>query len=471
MLLYNLSEKGNRTMYEYLYECIREDILSGRLTRGEKLPSKRSFAKYHAISVKTVENAYELLLAEGFVVSREKSGYFVEEVKTPSPVYSVQEVPLRQEEQYLADFTINNTVYERFPFSQWARVMREILTEQDAELLKTVPFQGTMELRCAIAGHLYHFRGMSVSPEQIIVGAGTEYLYGQLLQLLGRGHRYALEDPGYNKIARIYENYGMDWSYVSYEEEGIHLEELKESGADVIHVSPGHHFPLGSVMPPARRRELLSWASEQPDRYIIEDDYDCEFQYAGRPVPTMQSMDTNHRVIYINTFSKTLAPSIRISYMVLPVKLMERYRAGMNFYSCTVSGFEQYALARFIDRGYFERHLNRMRRYYREHRNRMLEALKRNRLFPLADVKENQAGTHFLLKIDTTMNDIQLKWAAAKAGIKIACLSEYCHKNREAYAHTIVLNYSDMSEEVLQKAMGRLAEILWEDAHGGEWFL
>lgn len=473
MLTYDFSKRGKKSMYEYLYECVRQDILEGRIRQGEKLPSKRELAAHHQISVKTVENAYEQLLVEGFLHSREKSGYFAAGVmpiaKPPDPVQ--RRSSWQEDDECFADFTASNTVYEKFPFSMWAKVMRQTLTEQDVALLKTVPFNGVAKLREAIADYLFHFRGMQVSPDQIIIGAGTEYLYGRLIRLLGKERNYALEDPGYHKIARIYEEHQVKWSYVSHGENGLDMDELVASGADVVHVSPGHHFPLGSIMPIAKRQELLTWAQEKADRYIIEDDYDCEFRYGGRPVPAIQSMDANHRVIYMNTFSKTLAPSIRISYMVLPGKLMERYAASMNFYSCTVSGFEQYALASFIRNGYFERHLGRMRHYYRDHRNQLMKLLKEEELLPIVEIRDNAAGTHFLMKVDVSMNDIQLKWAAGQAGIRIRCLSEFCHKDKEKYAHVLVINYSDMEENILREALKRLGNIIREDVWSDIWYL
>ena len=261
-----------------------------------------------------------------------------------------------REEEYLADLTANNIQYDKFPFATWAKIMRQTLTDYDTSLLKTVPFNGVEKLRVAIAEHLYRYRGMHVSPDHIIVGAGTEYLYSRLLQLLGKNAKFGVENPGYRKITKLYDVGGVTWDYVDIDSQGMKVEQLDQKGITVAHVSPEHHFPIGLVMPVGRRQELLRWAAEEPERYIVEDDFDCEFRMVGKPVPSMQSMDRNHRVIYINTFSKTMVPSLRIGYMVLPEKLMERYISTMNFYSCTVSGFEQYAMAAFLEKGYFERH-------------------------------------------------------------------------------------------------------------------
>ena len=361
MLTYDLSKRDRKTMYEYLYECIREDIMQGRIMENEKLPSKRVLAKQHSISLKTVENAYEQLLLEGYLYTKERSGYYAAEVETGYEMKESSDIyePEQKEEDYHINLANNQAALDKFPYKL---DLREVLTVRERELLDTVPFQGIYELRKEIADYLYEFRGMQVSPERIIVGAGTEYLYGRLIHLLGREQHYAVENPGYQKITKLYAANDVTWKYIGIDESGIKVDELAKSGANVVHVSQGHHFPTGTIMPVGRRQKLLEWAAEERDRYIIEDDYDSEFRFVKRPVPAMQSMDMNHRVIYLNNFSKTLAPSIRISYMVLPQKLMDRYVSTMNFYSCTVSAFEQYAMVEFMKNGYFERHIQRMKK-------------------------------------------------------------------------------------------------------------
>jgi GntR family transcriptional regulator/MocR family aminotransferase len=466
MLTYDLNERNDLTIYEYLYRCIKDDILNGTLEAGEKLPSKREFAKHHQISLKTVENAYEQLIIEGYIYSEEKRGYYVSDVDadkvksshkthTPFGIYH----NAANDEQFFADFTSNQAAIENFPYDTWVKIMRGILSQYDTEMLKTVSFQGAYVLREAIAKYLYGFRGMEVSPDQIIVGAGTEYLYGRLIQLLGKNHVYALEDPGYRKISKIYQAHGVSWEYIGVDENGLLVDRLYKSSANVVHVSPGHHFPTGCIMPIARRQMLLEWAEEGMDRYIIEDDYDSEFRFTHRPIPAIQSLNHNHRVIYMNTFSKTLAPSIRISYMVLPLKLIERYVDTMNFYSCTVSSFEQYALAEFMNRGYFERHINRMKKYYKAKRDAMLKVFEKSDLARIATIDEKDAGNHFLLHINTELSDTELKWLARENGIKLDCLSEYCESEKELHSHTVIVNYSDIDE----KSFGKALRVLYEN--------
>ena len=492
MRAYDFSKRGKISLYEYLYECLKKDILEGRIAAGEKLPSKREMALLHDISVKTVENAYGQLIAEGYLEAMEKRGYFAAKVSHEN--YHIhrgekernEKSACRSETQAekncglesrgresrkqeagegssaplpcFADFTSSNTTTcAKFPLSRWNRVMRETLSSQDVLLLQTAPFQGVEKLRREISAYLSRNRGMEVDPECILVGAGTEYLYGRLLRLLQKD-RYAVEDPGYRKIARIYRDSGAECCYIPVDESGICTEKLRESGAEVVHVSPGYHFPLGTVMPIARRQELLAWASEAPGRYIVEDDYDCEFRYSGRPIPSIQSMDRQQRVIYLNTFNKTLSPALRVGYMVLPEPLMACYEQSMNYYSNTVSSFEQFALAEFMEKGYFERHISRMRKYYREYRERIRLILKES-VLPISKTGGDEAGTRILVELVTTLSDAQIKQEAAKVGIKLECLSEFCQERKEMFAHTLILNYADMDEAVMKEAIGRLAHI------------
>ncbi|MBQ8823392.1 MAG: PLP-dependent aminotransferase family protein [Lachnospiraceae bacterium] len=462
MLTYDLAERGSRTMYEFLYEKMKEDIMQGVLKTGEKLPSKRAMAEHMDVSIKTVENAYNQLLLEGYITSAEKKGYFVSKLSKGGHGTTVYEgfTTKYKEEQVLADFTAHNINYDKFPFASWAKVMRETLTDYDTSLLKMVPFNGVEELRIQIAEYLYRYRGMQVSPDNIIIGAGTEYLYGRLLQLLGKDAFYAVENPGYKKISRLYEANGVKWTYIDIDKRGMNVDALRASGASVAHVSPEHHYPVGIVTPIGRRQELLAWAAEEMGRYIIEDDYDCEFRLVGRAIPSLQSMDANHRVIYMNNFSKTMVPSLRVSYMVLPEKLMERYLSTMSFYSCSVSGFEQYALARFMEKGYFERHIRRSIHYYKQQRDKICSMFRASSLNKISRIIETGAGTHFLLRVDTDLSDVEIKWAAKERGVLIQCLSEYCFENQHLYKGFLIINYSDMEEERLKKAIRELEELL-----------
>lgn len=464
MLRYDFSKKNGKPLYQYLYECLKSDIQNGRLTARMKLPSKREMAKENGISVKTVMNAYEQLVVEGYLISKEKKGYFVADVEAV-PEYQTEPVeysPIYTEETWLIDFTASNAVYEKFPFSMWRKVMREVLSDSDLKLVRRAHFLGIEELRRAIAAYLYRARGIKVSPECIIIGAGIEYLYGRLIKILPPDSVYGVENPGYKKIPRIYEEYGLTWRPIDMDPNGISMESLRKNKVNVIHVSPEHHFPLGTVMSATRRQELLNWAGEETGRYIIEDDYDCEFRYYSHTISPLLNADRNHRIIYINTFSKTLAPSIRISYMILPEKLMRRYIHSSNFYSNTSSSCEQYALAKFINEGYFERHLSRMKKYYRIQGERLIRILKQSVLLPAVTITGGGSGTHLLVKVDTSLTDTEIKWAARQQKIQLSCLSEFCSEIRPEYQHILVLSYSDINETIIKEAVRRLGNIFIE---------
>ena len=454
MLTYELKKSPGVSLYEALYRCIREDILSGNLPAGEKLPSKRALAQNLEVSKITVETAYNQLLAEGFIRSQEKVGYFVEAVEQHTRRIPEQKTePQPEKPEFLLDLTANGT--EHFPFSVWSRLQREVMLDYGEKLLLPLPNQGIPELRQAIADHLAAFRGMHVNPENILIGAGTDFLYNLLIQLLGRDKVYAVEEPGYGKIRKIYAAGGVACISAPMDSSGVIPASLKY--ADVLHCSPSHHFPSGLVTPVSRRRELLNWAKE--DRWIIEDDYDSEFRFDAHPKPAMQTMDGGNRVIYMNTFSKSLAPSIRISYMVLPSALMEEFRCRLGFYSCTVPSFEQYTLARFLSRGHFEKHINRMRKFYKQRRNTVVSLLKNCSFSEYLTILELDAGLHFLLRVKTPLTDRQLIQGLEQAGIRIRALSDYYHDYREDM-HCLVVNYSGIKEEDLVKALELLENIM-----------
>ena len=451
MRTYTLKKQPGLPLYEALYRAIREDILMGTLLPGEKLPSKRALASNLEVGKTTVEAAYAQLLEEGYISSRERSGFFVEAVepqKKARPVQPVTEsVPLPRQG---ADLTGNGT--GQFPFSVWIRLQREVILDYGERLLLPVDSRGAPETRTAIAKNLGDFRGMTVDPENILIGAGTDFLYNLLLQLLGQDKVYGVEDPGYGKIRKIYAAGGVRCLPIPMDESGIRPDSL--GGARVLHISPSHHFPTGIVMPLYRRRALIDWV-RRTDGFIIEDDYDTEFRFRGHPLPPMQTMDPE-RVIYMNTFSKTLFPSIRISYMVLPAGLMARFREKLGFYGCTVPSFEQYTLARFLDRGYFEKHINRMRKFYRARRNRVIAMLAGCPAAGKFTILEQDAGLHFLLKVETALDDNALTALFAQSGLRVQPLGSFYTSPREDCRGMLVINYSAVDEKALEEGLGKL---------------
>ena len=446
MLTYDFRDRKNETLYEYLYRKIRQDILTGQLRPQERMPSRRAFARNLGVSVVTVETAYSQLAAEGYLESRPRSGYYVEQIgrsmilpAAREPVHernidNTEELRdpsgLHRPESQLAviDLSQSGIPSDMFPFPVWTKLMREVLSTRREELLTRSPGNGIAELRSAIAHFLLQYQNLRVSPEQIVIGAGTEYLYSLLIRLLGHDKVYAMETPGYRKTERIYRSSSVEVRNIPMDRNGMDIELLRQSGADVVHISPSHQFPTGITMPVTRRGELLSWCmegNEKHRRYIIEDDYDSEFRLAGRPIPSLMSIDRSGSVIYLNTFTKSVSPAIRISYMVLPEGLLQEYREKLGFYSCTVANFEQYILAEFIRRGHFEKHINRMRNYYRQKRDRLLDALRKSRLGSCLSVRGADAGLHFLITVNAGCSEEELTQRAREKGIRIYGLTHY----------------------------------------------
>ena len=464
MLTYDMNDRGGLARYDYLYRRIKEDILAGRLRAAEKLPSKRALAQHLEVAVVTVENAYAQLVAEGYVCAREKRGYFVNRLEARPALRVDWEPPEEAGEEpgreWLLDLEQGSSGTEGFPFSVWAKLMRRVLTERGEDLLRATPHSGAPELRRAISSQLYHFRGIQAAPEQIVVGAGTEYLYNLLVQLLGRDRIYGMEDPGYSKAVQIYGLNGASCLSLPVDSQGVAAETLDAQGVEILHISPNHQFPTGILTPIARRQSLLHWAEAGEDRYIIEDDYDSEFRFTGRPIPTLQSIDRSGRVIYMNTFSRTLAPSLRISYMVLPRALLGEYRRNLGFYSCTVPALEQYTLADFLEGGYFESHLSRMRLHYRGQRDRVMEVIRKSPVAGRCRVLRENAGLHFLLELDTDKSDRALKEQAVGRDIRLSFLSDYQRQAGAAPAHTLVVNYPRIDLDRLARGLEILSGLL-----------
>lgn len=454
--------EGKAPLYLQLYRCIRRQIESGQVAAGERMPSKRRLSAELGVSVVTVEGAYGQLVAEGYLESRDRSGYYVLPVVSGpgEPLSTAGSIPPLEREQrhWRYDFATSGADPAGFPFATWAKLSREVLSSRDQALLTPSHPQGVEPLRRAIVRHLYQFRGIQVSPEQVIVGAGSEFLSTLLVQLLGPQGGYALEDPGYGKIARIFRSSGAGVSPIALDEQGLSVAGLEQSGARVVHITPSHHFPLGIVMPVSRRLELLEWSQRAPDRYIIEDDYDSEFRFSGRPIPALQGMDRKGRVIYLNTFAKSLAPSLRISYMVLPPALLERYRRELLFYSSTVPAFEQYTLAAFMDQGHMERHIARTRSRFQMRYNALLDAARETGLDKIVLFSGGESGLHLLMRVRTGRPQQELTALAAEQSIRLYPLDAYylCEPPKNAAA-TYVMGYGRLSEEELRQAAALLS--------------
>ena len=448
-------------LYEQLYQSLAGEIRAGALAAGARMPGKRSLASELSVSVNTVDAAYQLLAAEGYLEARPRSGFYVQEYpalpgrppEKPGPPAGEEAPATAAPVRY--DLSTGGVDVRLFPFRTWARLQKELLYSSP-QLLASGDPRGEPELRRALAGYLEEYRGVRCGAHQIIVGAGLDYLLGLLAPLLPGPA--AVETPGYPRARRVLENNGLPCRCLPLDESGLSVRALEESDAAVCCVTPSHQFPTGVTMPAPRRAELLQWAARRPGgRYIIEDDYDSEFRFDTRPLPSMQGMaGADGPVIYLSTCSRSLAPGIRIAYMVLPESLLPAWEKAYRFYSGTVSRFEQQTLARFITEGYFSRHLARERVAYKARRDALAGAIRS--AFAPGEIRLSglHTGLHLLLTFRDPPPDAALLAAAREAGMALSALSDYdlTGQNRCAPG-TLVLGYGAL-EDALCPSVGEM---------------
>ncbi|AQU77817.1 MULTISPECIES: PLP-dependent aminotransferase family protein [Planococcus] len=446
MLMFQLQKQSQTPLYKQLYQEIKEAIINGTIGIEAKLPSKRKLADYLQISQTTVELAYSQLVAEGFIESRPRKGFYAQPVEELAYLDIPHDEPtVKETTAYKIDFNSASIDTRSFPFLTWRKLTRDILDDSNHHLLLSGHPQGDDALRQEIARYLYQSRGVVCDAEQIVIGSGTEQLMPLLIRLLHKKLVYGYENPGYALTHSIFSHHDRQSIPIELEQDGINVSQLEESNVDVAYVTPSHQFPSGSVLSATKRAQLLNWAVAKPERYIIEDDYDSEFRYTSRPIPALQSMDLSDRVIYISTFSKSLMPSLRLAYMVLPKQLLRAYQQTFLHYSSSVPRHDQQLVAKFMKDGHFSRHLNRMRKLYQKKIKQLSQSLA---LFsPVVTVSGEQAGMHIVLTIQTSSSEEELVQRAKQAGIRVTGLNSYdVHKKSGIYPK-IVLGFGGLSEE------------------------
>ena len=449
-------------LYEQLYENLAEQIRCGALAAGTRLPGKRSLAAQLAVAVNTVDTAYQMLVAEGYLEARPRSGFFVLAYDGALHTEHRREVPLPApapvQEEALLDLSTGAVDTALFPFRTWGRLQKELLYASP-ELLLHGHRQGDEDLRRSLADYLHAYRGVVCNPDQIVVGAGVEYLLGLAAQLL-RGRTAAVENPGYSRSRTILVNSGVPCRCVDIDGGGLSLEGLEDSGADLCYVTPSHHFPTGVTMPVGRRSQLLRWAAAKPGRYILEDDYDAEFRFDMRPLPSLQGMaGPDGPVVYLCTFSKSLAPSIRIACMVLPPELLARYRETFGSYANTVSRFEQQTLCRFLTGGYFTRHLARLRSAYKARSDHLIQELEGAFGRENIVLQGRHTGLHLLLTLRDGPGEAAMVASARALGIGLRGLSDYYMARRELCPeNTVVLGYASLPDGEIHGVVERLRQ-------------
>lgn len=477
-IMIDLQGGAKAPLYEKIYEYIKNEIVDGKISKGEKLPSTRLLAKNLSVSRSTVELAYDQLLAEGYIEAEPYRGYFVCDVEA---LYQLEQRnhmqeklqagqdwqpgwkteikrgagSLKQKEIDFSPYTIDT---QNFPYNVWRKLHKNVLLDDREEILLSGDGQGDHELRMAIADYLHQARGVNCVAEQIIIGAGNEYLELLLAQVLGEKKTVLMDDPTYLQAYRTFSNMGYLVKNIPAEQGSMPIEAVRRENADILYVMPSHQFPLGTVMPLKQRLELLKWASEKEGRYLIEDDHDSEYRYKGKPIPALQSIDHEEKVIYLGTFSKSIAPSLRISYMVLPQHLLKNYQSYCGFYSTTVSKIQQEVLCGFIRGGYFGRHLNKMRGIYKNKHDFLVSELKKRPW--VENIAGDNAGLHVLVQVDTQMSEEELCERAAEQGIHLMGISEHYIHKPPVSKPVLLLGYGKPDEKRILEGLNRLEHMI-----------
>lgn len=474
MITIPLDVGSKEPIYEQIYKHIRQEITDGKIPCGTKLPSGRGLAANLSVSRSTIDMAYGQLMSEGYIESVPQKGYFVSNLET---LYE-EGIQIRVEEDVLEnnrdlheekkegiDFSLSGVDMDYFPYSKWRKLMRDCLIDDNKELFLSGNHQGDLELRKIICNYIHQSRGVNCKPSQILIGAGSDYMLLLLTHILGEKQHVAMENPAYKQANTIFESVGYETTFLSLDEQGLRLDRLEESGANILYVTPSHQFPSGMVMSVNRRQKILAWSMKEAGRYIIEDDYDSEFRYYGKPIPSLQSQDPFDRVIYMGTLSKVIAPGIRLSYMVLPDTLLSLYQKRCSFYFSTVSRIDQQVIGKFFSEGYFERHLNRMRKIYKNKHDVLLRELKSWDM-PVV-IKGENAGLHIVVQFgEKTGNakEIEKKLVdvARQKGVFVYPLSDY-YLREEKRIPSILIGFARLKEDEIIKGMGILKDV-WSKA-------
>ncbi|MFD0829445.1 MocR-like pyridoxine biosynthesis transcription factor PdxR [Neobacillus sp. M.A.Huq-85] len=457
MLMFKLDKSTEKPLYEQLYIGIKDAIIHKQIEVGTKLPSKKKLAEFLNISQTTIEIAYFQLIAEGYVVSKPRIGFFVEEIdELPYIEKDLLNIPVEKDEKkiYQFDFHPGKIDTDSFPFSLWRKYAKNLYDNSSKEFLQIGDPQGEYALRTEISKYLFQSRGIVCKPEQIVIGSGTEHLLPMILRLLENDSKFALENPGYSAIPKIQlENRAIP---IPVDEDGLMVDELEKTNANVVYITPSHQFPTGAVLSATRRTQLLNWAAKDENRYIIEDDYDSEFRYIGKPIPALQGLDQNNKVIYMSTFTKSLMPSLRVAYFVLPSTLLQKYKETFSFYSATVPRFEQHILANFMRDGYFSKHLNRMRKIYRKKHEKLTQIFEM--YYPDVIITGDQAGMHILISVPLSKSEDQLKQIAEKNNIVIYPVSDYLLKPINYQYPTFLFGFGSIPFDQIEKGIHQLMQ-------------
>jgi GntR family transcriptional regulator/MocR family aminotransferase len=456
-----LDDANAEPLYIQLYRYIKEEIEGGRIRADIKLPSKRKLSRHLGISENTIETAYQQLHAEGYVRSEPRKGIFVKELEGDLYPYSSGALPSNimgrenTEEKYKIDFNHGKVDLDHFPYAAWRKLTIQSLGEDNNHIFLNGHPKGEFFLREEIAKYLFQSRGVRSAPEQIIIGAGTQYLIGLLCMLIGKESIYAMEDPGFHRTRTVFKDQSVETKSIPLDADGVCMKHLEESNANVVYVTPSHQFPTGKIMPITRRTELLNWAKEN-GCYIIEDDYDGEFRYKGKPIPSLQGLDSQGSVIYLGTFSKSLIPSIRLSYIVLPATLLNKYDNHFTIYKQTVSRLHQETLSQFMKNGNWKSHLNKMRVTYRRKQKVLVSAIKQS-MGDITTIIGEESGLHILLQVQNNMTEFELVKTAEKEKVKVYPTSIYYEMYNAERPPMVLLGFGGLTETEIEEGIKLLS--------------
>lgn len=453
----------SQPLYMQLYQTLKEQIIEGQYKSGDRFPSKRRLAEHHSLSNTTIEHTYQYLLDEGYIYSKPRSGYYVSDIEslpiiTKETASSFPENKKSENHQVRYQFDLARIDTEHFPWQQFRKYSRDVFDKSLPDILQPGAQQGEYKLRQAIAHYLFNSRGVNCHPDQIIIGSSTEQLINQVTDILTE-RSYIIEYPSYPPIKQVLDKKGLNYKRVPVKKNGIDMQKVQKSNHQVVYVTPSHQFPTGYVMNLKTRTQLINWAQQHSERYIIEDDYDSEFRYFSKPIPALQSLDTTGKVIYISTFSKSLFPSCRIAFMVLPQNLMQRYHDLSDKEGTTVPAPMQYIVAEFMENGSFERHLNKMRKVYRYKLTYIIDALT-----PYKDqilIEGATTGMHFTITMQNGLTLNEILDRAKSNHVKLTPLNKYMKKNSQNKdIPKFIIGFGGIKDEALKSHTEALIKTL-----------
>lgn len=461
-----MQRESGQFIYRQLYSQLKEDILAFKYESHEKLPSKRDMSQHLNISVNSVKAAYEQLLAEGYIYTEERKGYFIEPLEKliidPNAQISLNVQEQQIEDAYDYSFSHISTDISAFPVEVWTKLVKRVFENYDHELSSIPQIKGPIELRQSIAKLVSYQRGIQCHPEQIVIGSGTNILLTKLIQLLPDEIKIAVENPGYSRFRTLIRQTTAQLKPIALDHKGISIEAIKQAQPDATIVTPSHQFPMGIIMPVSRRIDLLNWAS-QTQSYIIEDDYDSEFKYETDNIPSLFSFDKNERVIYLGTFSKTLMPGLRMSYMILPINLVKQFdHYNLNMIP-DFSTIHALTLNLMIKEGYYEKYVKKMHQIYGKKRETLITHLS-NTFTNNIRIKDTRAGLHFIVEVNTPFSYQEIESRAKEMKLELYTLNRFSVKALEKNSSykTLIIGFSKIKQEQIPQAVQRLKEVIWE---------